>query len=124
MERKPYVEFMGLKLDMKTREKAQFERVYGSPMKEIFKLMSMMEVFDAQEQGKDLSEINFEKFDMMSLDFMANIIHASSQRLNAGTTLDVVFDLLDIYLEENTVFDLMGVVVELLVNVGYLNFGE
>lgn len=124
MERKPYVEFMGLKLDMKTREKAQFERVYGSPMKEIFKLMSMMEVFEAQEQGKDLSEINFEKFDMMSLDFMANIIHASSQRLNAGTTLDVVFDLLDIYLEENTVFDLMGVVVELLVNVGYLNFGE
>ena len=124
MERKPYVEFMGLKLDMKTREKAQFERKYGSPMKEIFKLMSMMEVFEAQEQGKDLSEINFEKFDMMSLDFMANIIHASSQRLNAGTTLDVVFDLLDIYLEENTVFDLMGVVVELLVNVGYLNFGE
>lgn len=124
MERKPYIEFMGLKLDMKTREKAQFERKYGSPMKEIFKLMSMMEVFEAQEQGKDLSEINFEKFDMMSLDFMANIIHASSQRLNAGTTLDVVFDLLDIYLEENTVFDLMGVVVELLVNVGYLNFGE
>lgn len=124
MERKPYIDFMGLKLDMKTREKAQFERKYGSPMKEIFKLMSMMEVFDAQEQGKDLSEINFEKFDMMSLDFMANIIHASSQRLNAGTTLDVVFDLLDIYLEENTVFDLMGVVVELLVNVGYLNFGE
>lgn len=124
MERKPYVEFMGLKLDMKTREKAQFERKYGSPMKEIFKLMSMMEVFEAQEQGKDLSEINFEKFDMMSLDFMANIIHASSQRLNAGTTLDVVYDLLDIYLEENTVFDLMGVVVELLVNVGYLNFGE
>lgn len=124
MERKPYIDFMGLKLDMKTREKAQFERKYGSPMKEIFKLMSMMEVFEAQEQGKDLSEINFEKFDMMSLDFMANIIHASSQRLNAGTTLDVVFDLLDIYLEENTVFDLMGVVVELLVNVGYLNFGE
>lgn len=124
MERKPYIEFMGLKLDMKTREKAQFERKYGSPMKEIFKLISMMEIMEATQNGGDLSSVDFNNFDMMSLDFMANLIHASSQRLNSGTTLDVVYDLLDIYLEQQTVFDLMGVCVELLVNVGYLNFGE
>ena len=122
MERKPYIEFVGLKLDMKTKEKAQFERKNGSPMKEIFKLMSVMEVMESMQQN--ISEVDFDKFDMMSLDFMANLIHASAQRLNAGTTLDVVYDLMDVYLTDHTVFDLMGVCVELLANVGYLNFGE
>ena len=122
MERKPYIEFVGLKLDMKTKEKAQFERKNGSPMKEIFKLMSVMEVMESMQQN--ISEVDFDKFDMMSLDFMANLIHASAQRLNAGTTLDVVYDLMDVYLVDHTVFDLMGVCVELLANVGYLNFGE
>lgn len=122
MERKPYIEFVGLKLDMKTKEKAQFERKNGSPMKEIFKLMSVMEIMESMQQN--ISEVDFDKFDMMSLDFMANLIHASAQRLNAGTTLDVVYDLMDVYLTDHTVFDLMGVCVELLANVGYLNFGE
>lgn len=122
MERKPYIEFVGLKLDMKTKEKAQFERKNGSPMKEIFKLMSVMEIMESMQQN--ISEVDFDKFDMMSLDFMANLIHASAQRLNAGTTLDVVYDLMDVYLADHTVFDLMGVCVELLANVGYLNFGE
>lgn len=122
MERKPYIEFVGLKLDMKTKEKAQFERKNGSPMKEIFKLMSVMEIMESMQQN--INEVDFDKFDMMSLDFMANLIHASAQRLNAGTTLDVVYDLMDVYLVDHTVFDLMGVCVELLANVGYLNFGE
>lgn len=122
MERKPYIEFVGLKLDMKTKEKAQFERKNGSPMKEIFKLMSVMEIMESMQQN--INEVDFDKFDMMSLDFMANLIHASAQRLNAGTTLDVVYDLMDVYLTDHTVFDLMGVCVELLANVGYLNFGE
>ena len=103
MERKPYIEFVGLKLDMKTKEKAQFERKNGSPMKEIFKLMSVMEVMESMQQN--ISEVDFDKFDMMSLDFMANLIHASAQRLNAGTTLDVVYDLMDVYLTDHTVFD-------------------
>ena len=122
MERKPYIEFVGLKLDMKTKEKAQFERKNGSPMKEIFKLMSVMDIMETMQEN--ISEVDFDKFDMMSLDFMANLIHASAQRLNAGTTLDVVYDLMDVYLTDHTVFDLMGVCVELLANVGYLNFGE
>lgn len=122
MERKPYIEFVGLKLDMKTKEKAQFERKNGSPMKEIFKLMSVMDIMETMQEN--ISEVDFNKFDMMSLDFMANLIHASAQRLNAGTTLDVVYDLIDVYLVDHTVFDLMGVCVELLANVGYLNFGE
>lgn len=118
-----FVEFMSLKLTMKTREKANYERKYGSPMKEIFKLIQMAEVMERMTE-EDVTEIDFSNFDMMSLDFMANLIHASAQRLNANVSLDVVYDLLDIYLETNTVFDLIGVVVELLAHVGYLNFNS
>lgn len=118
-----FVEFMGLKLTMKTREKANYERKHGSPMKEIFKLIQMAEVMEKMNE-EDVTEIDFSNFDMMSLDFMANIIHASAQRLNANTSLDVVYDLIDVYLEEKTIFDLVGVVVELLAHVGYLNFNS
>lgn len=118
-----FVEFMGLKLTMKTREKANYERKHGSPMKEIFKLIQMAEVMEKMNE-EDVTEIDFSNFDMMSLDFMANIIHASAQRLNANISLDVVYDLIDLYLEEKTIFDLVGVVVELLAHVGYLNFNS
>lgn len=118
-----FVEFMGLKLTMKTREKANYERKHGSPMKEIFKLIQMAEVMEKMNE-EDVTEIDFSNFDMMSLDFMANIIHASAQRLNANISLDVVYDLIDVYLEEKTIFDLVGVVVELLAHVGYLNFNS
>lgn len=118
-----FVEFMGLKLTMKTREKANYERKHGSPMKEIFKLIQMADVMEKMNE-EDVTEIDFSKFDMMSLDFMANIIHASAQRLNANISLDVVYDLIDVYLEEKTIFDLVGVVVELLAHVGYLNFNS
>ena len=116
-----FVEFMGLKLTMKTRQKAEYERKFGSPMKEIFKLIQMVEVMD-KLQTEDISDVDFSNFDMMDLDFMANLIHASAQRLNANVSLDVVYDLIDLFLEDKTVFDLMGVVVEVLVHVGYLNF--
>lgn len=118
-----FVEFMGLKLTMKTREKANYERKHGSPMKEIFKLIQMADVMEKMNE-EDVTEIDFSNFDMMSLDFMANIIHASAQRLNANISLDVVYDLIDVYLEEKTIFDLVGVVVELLAHVGYLNFNS
>lgn len=118
-----FVEFMGLKLTMKTREKANYERKHGSPMKEIFKLIQMAEVMEKMNE-EEVTEIDFSNFDMMSLDFMANIIHASAQRLNANISLDVVYDLIDVYLEEKTIFDLVGVVVELLAHVGYLNFNS
>lgn len=118
-----FVEFMGLKLTMKTREKANYERKHGSPMKEIFKLIQMADVMEKMNE-ENVTEIDFSNFDMMSLDFMANIIHASAQRLNANISLDVVYDLIDVYLEEKTIFDLVGVVVELLAHVGYLNFNS
>lgn len=124
MARKEFIEFMGLKLDLsKTKHKVQYERKFGSPMKEVFKLMSMADIFEAVESG-NTEEIDYEKIDMMNLDFMVNFIHASAQRFNANVSLDVIYDLIDIYLADKTVFDLMGVVMEVLEQSGYLDFGE
>ena len=61
MARKEFIEFMGLKLDLsKTKHKVQYERKFGSPMKEVFKLMSMADVFEAVEAG-NTEEIDYEK---------------------------------------------------------------
>lgn len=122
MARKQFVEFMGLKLDLsKTKNKVQYERKFGSPMKEVFKLMSMVEVIEAIQE-ENTENIDYEKIDMMSLDFMVNLIHASAQRFNANVNIDVIYDLVDLYLEQNTVFDLMSVTMEILEQAGYLNF--
>lgn len=122
MARKQFVEFMGLKLDLsKTKNKVHYERKFGSPMKEVFKLMSMFEAMEAIQEG-NTEDIDYEKIDMMSLDFMVNLIHASAQRFNANVNIDVIYDLVDLYLEQNTVFDLMSVTMEILEQAGYLNF--
>lgn len=124
MAKKQFVEFMGLKLDLsKTKNKVQYERKFGSPMKEVFKMMSMFEAMEAMQEG-NTENIDYEKIDMMSLDFMVNLIHASAQRFNANVNIDVIFDLVDIYLEEKTVFDLMTVTMEVLEQAGYLDFGQ
>ena len=125
MAKKTHVEFMGMKLDLsKTKNKVQYERKYGSPMKEVFKLMKMYELIEVMQNGGDMSKVDFEKLDLMSLDFMANLIHASAQRFNANVNMDIIYDMIDIYLEEKTIFDLMGVAMEILEQAGYLNFGE
>lgn len=122
---KEIIEFMGLKLDLsKTKNKVQYERKFGSPLKEVFKMMSMVEAIEAINGGEDVTEIDFSKFDMISLDFMVNLIHAAAQRFNANVNIDVVYDLVDIYLEDKNIFDLMTVAMEILEQAGYLDFGE
>lgn len=117
-----FVEWMGLKLNLKgTREKVAYEKKYGSPLKEVFKLMSMLDVVEKLDTHED---VDFDKLEIPSLEFMANLIHAAAQKLNSGTTMEVVFDLMDIYLEEHSIFDLVAVVVEVLVHANYLNFDE
>lgn len=125
MAKREFIEFMGLKLDLsKTKNKVQYERKFGSPLKEVFKMMSMIEAIEAINGGENVTEIDFSKFDMISLDFMVNLIHAAAQRFNANVNIDVVYDLVDIYLEDKTVFDLMSVSIEILEQAGYLDFGE
>ena len=119
MAKKEFVEFMGMKLDLsKTKNKVQYERKYGSPMKEVFKLMSLSDLANGAE------DVDYTKLDMMNLDFMANLLHAGAQRLNANVSIDVMYDMIDLYLDTNTLFDLMGVCIQLLEQAGYLNFGQ
>ena len=119
MAKKEFVEFMGMKLDLsKTKNKVQYERKFGSPMKEVFKLMSLFDLADGAE------DVDYTKLDMMNLDFMANLLHAGAQRLNANVSMDVMYDMIDLYLDNHTLFDLMGVCIQLLEQAGYLNFGQ
>ena len=119
MAKKEFIEFMGMKLDLsKTKNKVQYERKFGSPMKEVFKLMSLIDLANGAE------DVDYTKLDMMNLDFMANLLHAGAQRLNANVSMDVIYDMIDLYLDTNTLFDLMGVCIQLLEQAGYLNFGQ
>ena len=119
MAKKEFVEFMGMKLDLsKTKNKVQYERKYGSPMKEVFKLMSLSDLADGAE------DVDYTKLDMMNLDFMANLLHVGAQRFNANVSIDVMYDMIDLYLDYHTLFDLMGVCIQLLEQAGYLNFGQ
>lgn len=119
MAKKEFVEFMGMKLDLsKTKNKVQYERKYGSPMKEVFKLMSLSDLANGAE------DVDYTKLDMMNLDFMANLLHAGAQRLNANVSMDIMYDMIDLYLDNHTLFDLMGVCIQLLEQAGYLNFGQ
>jgi hypothetical protein len=122
---KKTIEFMGMKLDLSgTKQKVNYERKHGSPMKEIFRMMSMYGVMESMQNGEDMSNLDFSRMDMMSLDFMSNLLHAGAQKFNANVSLDVMYDLIDLYLEDKTIFDLMGVTMELLEQAGYLNFGN
>ena len=124
MSKKQPIEFMGMKLDLSgTKQKVNYERKYGSPMKEIFRLMSMYGAMESMQNG-DMANVDFNRMDMMSLDFMSNILHAGAQKFNANVSLDVMYDFIDLYLEDKTIFDLMSVVMELLQQAGYLDFGN
>lgn len=124
MAKKQPIEFMGMKLDLSgTKQKVNYERKHGSPMKEIFRMMSMYGAMESM-QGGDMTNVDFSRMDMMSLDFMVNLLHAGAQKFNANVSLDTMFDLIDLYLEDKTIFDLMSVTMELLQQAGYLNFGD
>ena len=108
-----------MKLDLsKTKNKVQYERKYGSPMKEVFKLMSLFDLSNGAE------DVDYTKLDMMNLDFMANLLHVGAQRFNANVPMDVMYDMIDLYLYNHTLFDLMNVCIQLLEQAGYLNFGQ
>ena len=76
------------------------------------------------ELANGAEDVDYTKLDMMNLDFMANLLHAGAQRLNANVPMDVMYDMIDLYLDNHTLFDLMGVCIQLLEQAGYLNFGQ
>lgn len=108
------VEFMNLTLTLAgTKEKMALEKALGcSPLNHILPMMA----------GATEGEMDFSKMTIPSLPFMVTVLHASSQKLNAGVTMDKMMDLVDAYLEgeDASVFGLFAIVMEVLQTGKYL----
>ncbi len=114
------VEFMGLNLTLVgTKEKIQLEKVLGcSPLNFIFGMMG---------GATNEQDIDFSKIQIPTMPVMTTILHASAQKLNAGVSIDKMMDLIDIWLEndeENSVFSLFTVVMEVLQTGKYLPYDK
>ena len=114
------VEFMGLNLTLVgTKEKIQLEKALGcSPLNFIFEMMG---------GATNEQDIDFSKIQIPTMPVMTTILHASAQKLNAGVSIDKMMDLIDIWLEndeENSVFSLFTVVMEVLQTGKYLPYDK
>ena len=114
------VEFMGLNLTLVgTKEKIQLEKALGcSPLNYIFGMMG---------GATNEQDIDFSKIQIPTMPVMTTILHASAQKLNAGVSIDKMMDLIDIWLEndeENSVFSLFTVVMEVLQTGKYLPYDK
>lgn len=112
------VEFMGLNLTLVgTKEKIQLEKALGcSPLNFIFGMMG---------GATNEQDIDFSKIQIPTMPVMTTILHASAQKLNAGVSIEKMMDLIDIWLEndeENSVFSLFTVVMEVLQTGKYLPY--
>ena len=108
------VEFMNLTLTLAgTKEKIALEKALGcSPLNHILPMMA----------GATEGDMDFSKMQIPSLPFMIQVLHASSQKLNHGVTMDKMMDLVDVYLEQEdaSVFGLFAIVMEVLMTGKYL----
>ena len=98
------VKFMNLELIMGIKEKIALEKELGtSPLVALFGMM-----------GEDGEELDFEK--IPTLDVMVAILFHASQKLNHGINREKMFEIIDSFLEidENSVMDLITVIVEVL----------
>lgn len=114
------VEFMGLTLTLVgTKEKIQLEKALGcSPLNFIFGMMG---------GATNEQDIDFSKIQIPTMPVMTTILHTSAQKLNAGVSIDKMMDLIDIWLEndeENSVFSLFTVVMEVLQTGKYLPYDK
>ncbi len=125
------VDFMGLNLTlMGTKEKVQLEKTLGcSPLNLLFGMVggatTEEELDFAKMQGGATTEeeLDFAKMQIPTLPVMVTILHASAQKLNANVSVDKMFDLIDLWLEqdeENSVISLFSVVMEVLQTGKYL----
>ena len=110
------VDFMGLNLTlMGTKEKVQLEKTLGcSPLNLLFGMVG---------GATTEEELDFAKMQIPTLPVMVTILHASAQKLNANVSVDKMFDLIDLWLEqdeENSVISLFSVVMGVLQTGKYL----
>lgn len=105
---KDYIEFQGLRLCLKTKEKMQLEELIGNPLQYIFSLLS----------GDDDAQ-----FELPPLKIMVTTIHVAAQRYEHKMSKEKIIDIIDEYLDqdEKSVVSLFSdVFLQLLIQGKYL----
>lgn len=88
--KKDYIEFMGLRLALKVREKMQLEELIGNPLSYIFSMM-----------GGAMSEddIDMTQLQLPPLKVIVATIHVAAQRYEHKMSKEKIMDIIDDYLE-------------------------
>ena len=89
--KKDYIEFMNLRLCLKTKEKMQLEDMIGNPLTYLFGMMGSM----------DEEDMDFTKLNLPPLKIIVATVHVAAQRYEHGISKDKVMDVIDEYLDED-----------------------
>ena len=112
--KKDYIEFMGLRLALKTKEKIQLEEQIGNPLTYILSMVG---------GAMNEEEIDLTAFQLPPLKVMITTIHVASQRYEHGISKEKVMDIIDecLDIEGNSVMSLFtDVFMKLLMNGKYI----
>ena len=88
--KKDYIEFEGLRLCLKTKEKMQLEDVIGNPLAYLFSMMG----------GMDEEDMDFSKLNLPPLKVIVATVHVAAQRYEHNMTKEKIIDVIDEYLDE------------------------
>ena len=88
--KKDYIEFEGLRLCLKTKEKMQLEELIGNPLTYLFGMMG----------GMDEEDMDFSKLNLPPLKVIVATVHVAAQRYEHNMTKDKIIDVIDEYLDE------------------------
>ena len=89
--KKDYIEFQGLRLCLKTKEKMQLEDMIGNPLTYLFGMMG----------GMDEDDMDFTKLNLPPLKVIVATVHVAAQRYEHGMSKDKIMDVIDEYLDED-----------------------
>ena len=89
--KKDYIEFQGLRLCLKTKEKMQLEDMIGNPLTYLFGMMG----------GMDEDDMDFTKLQLPPLKVIVATVHVAAQRYEHNMTKDKIMDVIDEYLDED-----------------------
>ena len=93
--KKDYIEFEGLRLCLKTREKIQLEELIGNPLAYIFNMMG------GQMDGEDLDDLDVTKLQLPPLKVIVAAIHVAAQRYEHKISKEKVMDIIDDFLDKD-----------------------
>lgn len=89
--KKDYIEFQGLRLCLKTKEKMQLEDMIGNPLTYLFGMMGSM----------DEEDMDFTKLQLPPLKVIVATVHVAAQRYEHGMSKEKIMDVIDEYLDED-----------------------